>query len=100
MPAMVTLNYKDGIYAIDSQSTEWDDPDRNVLTWMVCINLLRLHRARHSLYTMQGTLLENFVTKSPEEFNAFMRVESAPEQDNGKPVMKEAYRYSKVCTWL
>ncbi|KAH9480468.1 mRNA degradation protein, mitochondrial [Psilocybe cubensis] len=77
MPAMVKLNYEDGIYAIDSMSTEWDDPDRNILTWM-------------------GTLLENFVTKSPEEFNAFMRVESSPvENEAVPPPKKEAYRYAK-----
>ena len=36
MPATVLLNYKEGVYAIDSRSTEWDDPDKNILTWLVC----------------------------------------------------------------
>jgi hypothetical protein len=36
MPATVLLNYKDGVYAIDSHSPEYDDPDKNVLTWLVC----------------------------------------------------------------
>lgn len=36
MPATVLLNYKDGVYAIDSRTTEWDDPDKNILTWLVC----------------------------------------------------------------
>lgn len=35
MPATVLLNYKDGVYAIDSHSPEYDDPDKNVLTWLV-----------------------------------------------------------------
>ena len=35
MPATVLLNYKDGVYAIDSYSPEYDDPDKNVLTWLV-----------------------------------------------------------------
>jgi hypothetical protein len=38
MPASVLLNYKDGVYAIDSFS-ETDDPDKNVLTWMVPASL-------------------------------------------------------------
>lgn len=36
MPAAVKLNYKDGVYAIDALSGEYDDPDKNVLTWLVC----------------------------------------------------------------
>ena len=36
IPATVLLNYKDGVYAIDSRTTEWDDPDKNILTWLVC----------------------------------------------------------------
>lgn len=35
MPATVLLDYRDGVYAIDSRSTEWDDPDKNILTWLV-----------------------------------------------------------------
>ena len=41
MPATVLLNYKDGVYAIDSYSPEYDDPDKNVLTWLVS-NFLRV----------------------------------------------------------
>lgn len=39
MPAAVKLNYKDGVYAIDSHSVEYEDPDKNVLTWLVGIPL-------------------------------------------------------------
>ena len=35
MPVQGTLNYKDGVYAIDAHTAEYDDPDKNVLTWMV-----------------------------------------------------------------
>lgn len=35
MPASVLLNYKDGAYAIDSAYHEKDDPEKNVLTWLV-----------------------------------------------------------------
>ena len=29
------LNHKDGAYAIDSAYSEKDDPEKNVLTWLV-----------------------------------------------------------------
>ena len=35
MPASVLLNYKDGVYAIDSAYSGGSDPDKNVLTWLV-----------------------------------------------------------------
>ena len=35
MPASVLLNYRDGVYTIDSSFSEKDDPDKNVLTWLV-----------------------------------------------------------------
>jgi len=37
MPATVRLNYKDGTYAIDSAPDERDDPDKNVLIWLVSL---------------------------------------------------------------
>ena len=37
MPAAVRLNYKDGAYAIDSAPGERDDPDKNVLVWLVSL---------------------------------------------------------------
>ncbi|KIM43393.1 hypothetical protein M413DRAFT_444219 [Hebeloma cylindrosporum] len=76
MPSMVVLNHKDGIYAIDSYTPEYDDPDKNVLTWL-------------------GTLLENFLTKSPEHFKNFMRLGSAPIEKDEKPLMRAAYRFAK-----
>ncbi|KAJ7069855.1 mitochondrial protein Pet127-domain-containing protein [Mycena amicta] len=74
MPTSVTFNYKDGVYAIDSDS---DDTSKNVLTWL-------------------GTLLEKFLTTPEAEFKEFMRsssTQSAPEAEED-PV-REAYRYSK-----
>ena len=38
MPASVLLNYKDGVYAIDSAYNESDDPDKNVLVWLVSLS--------------------------------------------------------------
>jgi hypothetical protein len=34
MPTSVIFNYKDGIYAIDSDS---EDTSKNILTWLVCV---------------------------------------------------------------
>ncbi|KAF8158335.1 mitochondrial protein Pet127-domain-containing protein [Crassisporium funariophilum] len=76
MPATVVLNYKDGVYAIDSHTSEFDDPDKNVLTWM-------------------GTLLENFLTKPPEEFKTFITMESTPMTTDEEPTMREAFRFAK-----
>lgn len=43
------MNYKDGIYAVDSHSAEYDDPDKNVLTWLVCYTLLQLGGANNNI---------------------------------------------------
>ena len=91
MPAAVKLNYKDGVYAIDSHSVEYDDPDKNVLTWLVSIPLINDGVA---LTFYKGTLLENFLTKNAEEFNKFMKFQSSPEQPEVR--LKPAYRYAKV----
>ncbi len=92
MPTSVLLNYKDGVYAIDSYSADHDDPDKNVLTWQVSLtssaNLILLTYSK-------GTLLENFLTKNPEDFKKFMRSESSPFQ-KGEISRKQAYRYAKV----
>ncbi|KAJ3515386.1 hypothetical protein NLJ89_g1789 [Agrocybe chaxingu] len=76
MPVTAALVYKDGVYAVDSHTAEFDDPDKNVLTWM-------------------GTLLEHFLTKTPEKFKKFLRRESEPIQKNETPIMREAFRFSK-----
>ncbi|KAJ7212191.1 mitochondrial protein Pet127-domain-containing protein [Mycena pura] len=71
MPTSVLFNYKDGVYAIDSDS---EDSSKNVLTWL-------------------GTLLEKFLTMSETEFNMYLR-SSPPLKDEGD-LMREAYRYAK-----
>lgn len=43
----------------------------------------------------QGTLLENFLTKTPAEFNKTLRDDSEPTTKSQKP-MREAYRFAKV----
>ncbi|KAF9497714.1 Pet127-domain-containing protein [Pleurotus eryngii] len=73
MPATVILNYRDGVYAIDSDSDSPEATDRNVLTWM-------------------GTLLEKFLTTSPQEFKTHLRSTISDPEVNSK---REAYRYAK-----
>ncbi|KAJ7505395.1 mitochondrial protein Pet127-domain-containing protein [Mycena galericulata] len=71
MPTSVLFNYKDGIYAIDSDS---EDSSKNVLTWL-------------------GTLLEKFLTMSKTEFGTYLR--SSPPLDGDEDPIREAYRYAK-----
>lgn len=40
MPVTVNLNYKDGVYAFDSASSELSE--KNVLTWMVSSPLISI----------------------------------------------------------
>ena len=42
----------------------------------------------------QGTLLEKFMTMTPEEFTTFTRSEAATEAKDSS--LREAYRYAKV----
>lgn len=42
----------------------------------------------------KGTLLENFLTKDPEDFKGFMRSSPFEKDENFR---KQAYRYAKVC---
>ncbi|KAF8500917.1 mitochondrial protein Pet127-domain-containing protein [Russula emetica] len=74
--ASVILNYRDGVYLIDSAEEAVPGLSRkNILTWM-------------------GTLLEKFLTQSPTEFVRLTR-----SVDNsavvGKEPRREAYRYAK-----
>ncbi|KAJ7288412.1 mitochondrial protein Pet127-domain-containing protein [Mycena rebaudengoi] len=71
MPVSVIFNYKDGVYAIDSDS---EDSSKNYLTWL-------------------GTLLEKFLTMPPAEFSTYLR--SSPPLPGEEDPMKEAYRYAK-----
>ncbi|KAF9468569.1 mitochondrial protein Pet127-domain-containing protein [Collybia nuda] len=77
MPSSVLFNYKDGVYAIDSAG----DPalaDKNILTWL-------------------GTLLEKFLTMTPEAFSTYMRSEKPlpVEGTQTEDPTREAYRYAK-----
>ncbi|KAI5117916.1 hypothetical protein M0805_001996 [Coniferiporia weirii] len=73
MPTAVVFNHQDGVYMIDSDSTDNDDSQWNVLMWM-------------------GTMLENFFTLPKDKFKKLMRSLS-PEDTAEKPV--EAYRYAQ-----
>ncbi|KAG5648278.1 hypothetical protein DXG03_004848 [Asterophora parasitica] len=76
MPASVVFNHNDGVYAIDSSSDKDGDANKNILTWM-------------------GTLLEKYLTVSPEEFAGFMRWNPAPEGLQTESQLRDAYRYAK-----
>ncbi|KAG6877748.1 hypothetical protein C0993_004251 [Termitomyces sp. T159_Od127] len=75
MPASVILNHNDGVYAIDSDSEKDRFADKNILTWM-------------------GTLLEKFLTSSPEEFAPYMRFNPPPPQVEKR--LRDAYRFAKA----
>ncbi|KAG5651235.1 hypothetical protein H0H81_009354 [Sphagnurus paluster] len=74
MPASVVFNHNQGVYAIDSDSDK-GDVDKNILTWM-------------------GTLLEKYLTTTPEEFAGFMRPNAPPPSLPVEPP-RDAYRYAK-----
>ncbi|KAG6830703.1 hypothetical protein H0H92_015179 [Tricholoma furcatifolium] len=74
MPASVILNYKDGVYAIDSDSSYSNIADKNILTWM-------------------GTMLEKLLTSTPEEFAPYMRFNPGPPKVENP--LRDAYRYAK-----
>jgi hypothetical protein len=68
------MNYKDGVYALDSG---WGGPaytSKMVLTWM-------------------GTMLENFLTKDEGGFAQLLRENEAPPRKEGDA--REAFRFSK-----
>ncbi|KAK7469134.1 hypothetical protein VKT23_003625 [Stygiomarasmius scandens] len=76
MAASVVFNYKDGVYAIDSDPSKNDDVDKNILTWM-------------------GTLLEKYLTTPSKEFLTYMRSHPTLAEALEDDPTREAYRYSK-----
>ncbi|KAG8214887.1 hypothetical protein J3R82DRAFT_10058 [Butyriboletus roseoflavus] len=72
MPTSVVLNYKEGVWLIDSDKME-ELGEKNVLTWM-------------------GTMLEKFLTASEGEFKKLLR--SAPDVEEDFDAKREAYRYA------
>ncbi|KAI9443275.1 mitochondrial protein Pet127-domain-containing protein [Lactarius indigo] len=74
--ASVILNYRDGVYLIDSAGDRVPGfSQKNVLVWM-------------------GTLLEKFLTCSPTDFLRLTRSSDAPTP-LAEESKREAYRYSK-----
>jgi hypothetical protein len=74
MPSSIIMNWKDGVYSLDSGWGGASPTLKTVLTWM-------------------GTLLENFLTHDESKFQALLRSTPSPESD--EPPMREAYRFSK-----
>lgn len=91
MPTSVVLNYKEGVWLIDSDKTE-EMADKNVLTWMVC--LYDYPGWPRSIHYIQGTMLEKFLTVPEGEFKKLLR--SAPIVEKDSDTRREAYRYAMV----
>lgn len=72
MPTSVILNYKDGVWSIDSDKANVL-AEKNVLSWM-------------------GTMLEKFLTLPDLEFKQLLR--SAPGSSDDLDSRREAYRYA------
>ncbi|KAF8431466.1 mitochondrial protein Pet127-domain-containing protein [Boletus edulis BED1] len=72
MPTSVVLNYKEGVWLVDSDKTQ-ELAEKNVLTWM-------------------GTMLEKFLTVSEGEFKKLLRSASMVEEESD--TRREAYRYA------
>ncbi|EJC98163.1 Pet127-domain-containing protein [Fomitiporia mediterranea MF3/22] len=73
MPTAVVFNHKNGVYMIDSDSTDNDDSEWNILMWL-------------------GTMLESFLTLPRNEFEKLLRTLSPENTFEKQP---EAYRYSQ-----
>ncbi|KAG6850279.1 hypothetical protein H0H93_015536 [Arthromyces matolae] len=74
IPATVLLNHRDGMYAIDSAGEKDSAAEKNILTWL-------------------GTLLERYLTSTPEEFAPYMRFN--PPSPPMEKKLRDAYRYAK-----
>ncbi|KAF5338905.1 hypothetical protein D9611_008756 [Ephemerocybe angulata] len=76
-PASVKMNYREGIYTIDSLKSELDYPEKNILLWL-------------------GTILEKFLTVSPAEFSKLLQHTPLPEATLQElRAEREAYRYAQ-----
>ncbi|TDL22248.1 Pet127-domain-containing protein [Rickenella mellea] len=79
MPVSLAFRHRNGMYAIDNHKPD-DLAEKNILTWM-------------------GTMLEKFLTMSPEKFSTLLR--SSPEVSHMKlDNRKEAYRYAKTNSFV
>ncbi|PAV16908.1 Pet127-domain-containing protein [Pyrrhoderma noxium] len=77
-PAAVVYEYKDGVYMINSDNTDEDDSQLNILLWM-------------------GTMLEKFFTMPKSGFGKLLKSQSPENTFKREP---EAYRYSKSDTFV
>ena len=95
MPASVILNYRDGVYLIDSAGDAIPGMSgKNILTWMVRIHVFP-YVPSPLIANIQGTLLEKHLTHSPDDFLRLTRSSDDPIVVVKEP-RREAYRYAKV----
>lgn len=60
MPTAVVFNHRDGVYLIDSDSTDNDDSQLNILMWMVSIQLSLLISCEYGAYKLKGNNAREF----------------------------------------
>ncbi|TFK28014.1 Pet127-domain-containing protein [Coprinopsis marcescibilis] len=80
-PASVILEYNDGHYAVNSDKSKTDFPEKTILTWL-------------------GTMLERFLTLDPEKFGRLLKSAPplTPKEESANE--REAYRYAKSNNFL
>jgi len=88
------MHYHDGVYTTDSFKTPAEKTEKTILTWLVSPQDTSSVAA--SLTPVQGTLLEKFLTTSPDEFSVLLK--STPLSEDHIASLqqeREAYRYAK-----
>ncbi|EJD41266.1 Pet127-domain-containing protein [Auricularia subglabra TFB-10046 SS5] len=77
MPVTVRLTNKEGVWMVDPETASPEEDEKHILLWM-------------------GTMLEKFLTRTPEEFMTLLR--TAPPLTEPPP--REAYQYSQSNKFL
>ncbi|KAH8824958.1 mitochondrial protein Pet127-domain-containing protein [Flagelloscypha sp. PMI_526] len=83
MPSAVRMNFKNGVYSIDSSDSYDNIKDKNILLWL-------------------GHVLERFFTMPQKEFEAYLRSKTpewTPPPQPKEPV-RDAYRFAMSSTFV
>ena len=95
MAVSLLFKYRDGVHLVDSDNTDDDDSDLVILRYQVMC--FRDSLIISLILEVQGTMLENFVTKSKVVFQSLLRSSGVPPRED-IATRREAYRYAKV--WI